>query len=216
MTGLRMFLTILGEGLSTTLWVFFITLVVSLPLAVPIAIMRLSDSKLISFLTGAYIYIMRGTPLMLQLMFVYFGLPSVPVIGVSLSRGSAIALAFILNYTAYLAEILRGGILSIPPGQWEAGKVLGLSRSYTFLRIILPQAIKNVLPSISNEVITLVKDTSLVYVLGVTDVMKVAKATSNTAASFAPYLYAGFVYLALIAILTQILNQVEKRARGVA
>lgn len=214
MAGLKMFLTILGEGLSTTLWVFFITLVVSLPLAVPVAIMRLSDNKLISGITGAYIYIMRGTPLMLQLMFVYFGLPSVPVIGVTLSRESAIALAFILNYAAYLAEILRGGILSIPPGQWEAGKVLGLSRSYTFMRIILPQAIRNVLPSISNEVITLVKDTSLVYVLGVTDVMKVAKATSNTTASFAPYLYAGIVYLLMIAILTQILTRIEKHSRS--
>lgn len=211
MAELQRFLAQIGDGLWTTAWVFFVTLALSLPLSVPLALMRLSKNRILSGISSAFIYVMRGTPLMLQLMFVYFGLPLIPILPLVLSREMAIVVAFVLNYAAYFAEILRGGIQSIPNGQWEAGKVLGLSRSYTFTKIIVPQVFKTTLPSISNEVITLIKDTSLVYVLGAMDVMKVAKGVSNSTASFLPFLYAGIVYLLLIAVLTQILKALEKR-----
>lgn len=198
-------------GLKTTFGVFIITLTVSIPLSVIVAKLRLSNKKLISKLTGTYIYIMRGTPLLLQLMFIFFGFFYVPYIGFAFSRSQAIFIAFILNYTAYFAEIFRGGINSIDVGQVEAAQVLGLSKTHTFIKIILPQVIKNVLPSIGNEVITLVKDTSLVYILGASDILKAARSVSNAYSSFSPYLYIGLVYLLLIALLTKLLNKIEKK-----
>lgn len=211
MLELQRFLAQLGEGMWTTTWVFVITLVLSLPLSIPLAMMRISKNKLFSALSAAFIYVMRGTPLMLQLMFVYFGLPLIPVLPLVVSREVAIVIAFSLNYAAYFAEIFRGGIQSISKGQWEAGKVLGLSKQFTFQKIIVPQVIKTTLPSLANEVITLVKDTSLVYVLGAMDVMKVAKGVSNSTASFLPFLFAGIVYLIIVFVLTQVLKALEKR-----
>ncbi|WP_312702260.1 amino acid ABC transporter permease [Sedimentibacter sp.] len=208
---LEMLVPMTLSGLETTLTVFVITLAVSLPLSVIVARMRLSNNKLISNLTGAYIYVMRGTPLLLQLMFIFFGFFYVPYIGFALSRSQAIYTAFILNYTAYFAEIFRGGINSIDVGQFEAAQVLALSKVHTFVKIILPQVIKNVLPSVGNEVITLVKDTSLVYILGASDVLKAAKSVSNAYSTFSPYIYIGIVYLLLIAVLTKLLSRVEKK-----
>lgn len=208
---LEMLVPMTLSGLETTLTVFIITLAVSLPLSVIVAKLRLSNNKLISNLTGAYIYVMRGTPLLLQLMFIFFGFFYVPYIGFALSRGQAIYTAFILNYTAYFAEIFRGGINSIDVGQFEAAQVLGLSRVHTFIKIILPQVVKNVLPSVGNEVITLVKDTSLVYILGASDVLKAARSVSNAYSTFSPYIYIGIVYLLLIAVLTRLLSKVEKK-----
>ncbi len=198
-------------GLKTTSGVFIITLIASLPLAVIVAKLRISNNKLLSNLTGAYIYIMRGTPLLLQLMFIFFGFFYVPYIGFAFSRNQAIFIAFILNYTAYFAEIFRGGINSIDVGQFEAADVLGLSKAHTFIKIILPQVIKNVMPSIGNEVITLVKDTSLVYILGASDILKAAKSVSNAYSSFSPYIYVGIVYLLLTAVLTKCLNKIENK-----
>lgn len=199
------------EGLKVTLGVFAVTLVFSIPLAVLVALLRRSSNRAISTVTGGYIYVMRGTPLLLQLMFIFFGFHFVPVIGYAFSRFQAIYIAFILNYTAYFAEIFRGGINAIDIGQYEAAKVLGMSKSFAFMKIILPQVIKNVLPAVGNEVITLVKDTSLVYILGASDILKAAKSVSNTYSTFTPYIIVALVYLAIIAVLTKLLASVEKR-----
>ena len=211
MNMLRMLLPLLGEGMKMTLGLFVLTLVLSLPLSLPVALVRIQSNKFIQTLTRTYIYIMRGTPLLLQMLFVFFGLP---LLGLTLSRNGSIVLAFVLNYTAYFAEIYRGGIQSIPQGQWEAGKVLGLSRSFTFFKVILPQANRVVLPSIGNEVITLIKDTSLVYTLGVMDILKAAKTTSMNFSSLVPYIYVAVVYLALVAVVSAILNKIEARGGG--
>lgn len=205
---------LLIEGMGTTFSVFAITLGVSLPLSILVAMARLSKIKILAKITEFYIYLMRATPLLLQLMFVFFGLPMVPVIGITLGRFAAIYVAFILNYTAYFAEIFRGGIQSIEPGQWEGAKVLGFSKAFTFRRIIFPQVLARVMPSISNEVITLVKDTSLVYILGVMDILKAAKSVSNSMSSILPYVYVGIIYLLVIAVLTQVLEAIEKKVRN--
>lgn len=199
------------SGLKVTLGVFFITLVISVPLSIIVAKLRMSKNKVVANIVGIYIYVMRGTPLLLQLMFIFFGFHFVPIIGFAFGRYQAIFIAFILNYTAYFSEIFRGGINSIDVGQIEASQVLGLSKLYTFVKVILPQVIKNVLPSIGNEVITLVKDTSLVYILGVADILKAAKSVSNTYSTFIPYIFIGFVYLFIIAVITKILSKVENK-----
>lgn len=211
MKSFEMFFNMLPEGAATTMSVFFVTLIVALPLSIPVALLRLSPNKTISKITAFYIYLMRGTPLMLQLMFIFFALPLIPVVGIALERYTAIYAAFVLNYAAYYAEIIRGGVQAVPKGQWEAAKVLGLRKAYTFRKIIFPQVLKTVIPALSNEVITLVKDTSLVYVLGVTDVLKVAKSVSNTYSTFVPYILVGVIYLVIIALLTRLLSHIEKR-----
>lgn len=208
---LRMLVPLLKEGLATSLSVFFITLILSLPLGLPVALARLSNNRIVSAITGAYIYLMRGTPLLLQLMFIFFGLPMIPYVGITLGRYTSIYVAFVLNYTAYFAEIFRGGIEAVDPGQWEGAKVLGLNKTFAFRKIILPQVIRPVYPSISNEVITLVKDTSLVYILGVMDILKAAKSVSNSLSTITPYIYAGLIYLAMVFVLERILNHIERR-----
>lgn len=208
---LQMLMPLTLDGLKSTLGVFLVTLVVAIPLSIVVAKLRISKNKLISKLIGIYIYIMRGTPLLLQLMFIFFSFHFVPVIGYAFSRFQAIFIAFILNYTAYFAEIFRGGINSIDMGQYEAATVLGFSKTHTFIKIILPQVVKNVMPSVANEVITLVKDTSLVYILGVSDILKAAKSVSNVYAAFSPYIYIGIVYLIITAVLTKILNKIENK-----
>lgn len=202
---------LLKEGFYNSSKVFIITLVVSIVIAILISCARLSKDKLISSLVKIYIYVMRAIPLLLQLMFIFFALPMLPGVAISLDRFPSIYPAFILNYTAYFAEIYRGGIQSIDRGQWEGAKVLGLSKTYTFTRIIFPQALYRIFPSISNEVISLVKDTSLIYILGVTDILKAAKSVSNTMASIMPYLYIGIIYLLIVAILTKILEKIEEK-----
>lgn len=208
---LNMLVPMTIEGLKVTLGVFLVTLVFSIPLAVIVSLLRRSNNRIISGITATYIYIMRGTPLLLQLMFIFFGFHFVPVIGHAFSRFQAIYIAFILNYTAYFAEIFRGGINSIDLGQYEAAKVLGMSKPFTFIKVILPQVIKNVLPAIGNEVITLVKDTSLVYILGASDILKAAKSVSNVYSAFSPYVLIALVYLAIVAVLTKLLSNIERR-----
>lgn len=195
-------------GLIMTLKVFVITLVCSIPLGIIVSLGRISKIKIIKKITGLYVLVMRGTPLLLQLVFVFFGLP---LVGINLDRFIAACLAFILNYGAYFAEIFRGGILSIDKGQYEAAEVLGMSTKDTFFRIILPQAFKRILPPVANEVITLVKDTSLVYVVGLDELLKVGKIASNKLSSLVPLLIVGLVYLFLIAILTKLLDKIEKK-----
>ena len=196
------------DGFKTTLWVFVLTAIVSIPLGIIVCLLRLSKIKLISLLMQAYILIMRGTPLLLQIIFIYFGLP---IIGIVLNREIATLIAFILNYAAYFAEIFRGEINSIDVGQFEAAKVLKLSKSTTYLGIILPQVLKTVFPSLGNELITLVKDTSLVYVLGLGDVLRAAKTLSNKDATLIPLFIAGAMYLVFIGVLTQILKKTESK-----
>ncbi|MCQ4925413.1 amino acid ABC transporter permease [Tissierella carlieri] len=196
------------SGFKTTLWVFAITALFSIPLGVIVCLLRLSKIKIIQFIIQGYILVMRGTPLLLQIIFVFFGLP---IIGVVLNREMAVSIAFILNYAAYFAEIFRGGVNSIDIGQFEASKVLKLSKKTTYLGIIIPQVFKVVLPSLSNELITLVKDTSLVYVLGLGDILRAAKTLSNKDASLIPIFLAGGIYLIFIGVLTYVLRNIENK-----
>jgi len=196
------------EGLNTTLEIFSLTLVLSIFLGIIVALCRLSKLKLLSSITQFYILIMRGTPLLLQLIFIFFGLP---LIGVTLDRFIASLIAFVLNYAAYFGEIFRGGIESIDKGQYEAAVVLGLSKFKTFIRIILPQTIKRTLPPVSNEVLTLIKDTSLVYVVGLGEVLRAGKIASNRDASLIPLIMVALVYLILTCVFTVGFKIIEKK-----
>ena len=199
------------DGANITLQMFFITLLLSLPLGLVMALARMSKYKPLSFLVETYIWLMRGTPLMLQLLFVYYALPLIPYIGIKLSDFPAAVLAFVCNYGAYFAEIFRGGIQSIERGQYEAGKVLGMTYVQTMRRIILPQMIKRVLPPISNETITLVKDTSLIYVLAMNDLLRTARTIVQREFDLTPFFIAAVFYLAMTLILTWMFNKLEKR-----
>ena len=198
----------LMNGLQTTLSLFTIVLLASLPLGLILGVLRVFGPKWLQGLIGIYIYVMRGTPLMLQLMFVFFGLPFV---GISMARFSAALLAYILNYAAYFAEIFRGGINSIPAGQFEAIHVLQIGKVRRFRRIILPQVFRVVMPSVGNEVISLVKDTSLVYVIGIGELLRAGQIAVNTYATLVPFLAVGVLYLLVTGVVTFALNKVEQR-----
>ncbi|KNZ68642.1 polar amino acid ABC transporter inner membrane subunit [Thermincola ferriacetica] len=201
---------LLAGGALTSLQIFFLTLLFSLPLGLLVAIGRLSTKKWISNPIKWYISVMRGTPLLLQIWFVYFT-PSYIFPGFSLDRFIAAVIAFSLNYAAYFAEIYRGGILSIPRGQYEAAAVLGFTRTQTFVRIILPQVIKRILPPVSNEVITLVKDTALVTVLGISELFRVAKNESSRIFSTTPIFVAGLFYLIMNWAVEKVFHTLERR-----
>ena len=196
------------EGLKVTLIIFILTLILSIPLGIIVALGRRSKIKLISKVTGSYVLIMRGTPLLLQIVFIFFGLPNLNIV---IDRFPAAIMAFTLNYAAYFGEIFRAGIASVSVEQYEAAKVLGLSKRDTFFRIIVPQAFKTVLPPIANEIVTLVKDTALVYVIGLDELLRVGKIACNRDSSLIPLIVIGGVYIILIAILSKILNKVEKK-----
>ena len=196
------------EGLKVTMEIFLLTLILSIPLGVLVALGRLSKIKIINKLTGFYVLIMRGTPLLLQIVFIFFGLPNLNIV---IDRFPAAIIAFTLNYAAYFAEIFRAGISSVDIGQNEASQVLGLSKKDTFFRIILPQAFKTILPPIANEIVTLVKDTALVYVIGIDELLRVGKIACNRDSSLLPLLIIGIVYLILIGIFTKIFDKIEKK-----
>lgn len=205
-------LSVLGQGFVLTLEVFFITLIGSLPLGVVVALCRMSKFKPLSLVAQFYISILRGTPLMLQLMAIMFG----PYYLFHLEMGSgwkftACAIGFILNYSAYFGEIYRSGIQSIPRGQYEAANVLGYTRGQTFMKIILPQVIKRILPAMGNEIITLVKDTSLAFVLGVLEMFSMAKTVAAREVSMLPYAIAALIYWVFCLLIEFILNKVEKK-----
>lgn len=187
------------EGSEITLEIFCVTLVLALPLGMLVALGRRSGLKVLSRLIEFYVWLMRGTPLMLQLLFVYFALP---MVGIRLPDIAAALLAFTLNYAAYFCEIFRAGIQSVPKGQYEAAKTLGMSYPQTMRRIILPQVIRMVLPPISNETINLVKDTSLVYILAMNDLLRVARTIVQREFDMTPFLIAAIFYLAMTAVLT--------------
>lgn len=191
-----------------TLQVFVLVLIVSIPLGVLVAFGLQLRVKLVHYLIQLYIWVMRGTPLLLQLIFVYYVLPT---IGIRFDRLPAAVIAFTLNYAAYFAEIFRGGIETIPKGQYEAAKVLNLSPMDTIRDVILPQVVKVVLPSVFNEVMTLVKDTSLVYALGISDLILASRTAANRDASLVPMFAAGAIYLVIIGIVTLVAKRVEKR-----
>ncbi|HHT65938.1 MAG: amino acid ABC transporter permease [Caldicoprobacterales bacterium] len=209
---LSVILTKLGEGMLVSIEIFVLTLLFSLPLGLIVAFGRMSRNFLLRTIIKLYISIMRGTPLMLQLMVVYFG--PYYLFGISPPRGYrfiAVIIGFVLNYAAYFAEIYRGGIESMPVGQYEAAKVLGYSKSQTFLRIILPQVIKRILPSITNETITLVKDTSLAQVISVSEMFIAAKAIASKEQSMVPFLAAGLFYYVFNYLVAFIMEWLEKK-----
>lgn len=196
------------DGLKMTLTLFFIIGLSSIPLGFLVAVIRVYGPKWLGFLIQIYVFIMRGTPLLLQLMFVFFGLP---LIGITLDRFSAAILAYMINYAAYYAEIFRGGITAVPKGQFEAISVLGIGKVRGFFKIIIPQVTKIVLPSVGNEVIALVKDTSLVYVIGLGELLRAGQIAANTYASLVPFLAVGIVYLSVTAVITVLLNKLESK-----
>lgn len=201
----------LSGGMLVSTEIFVVTLVFSLPLGLLIAFGRMSKNKVLQGIVKTYISIMRGTPLMLQLMVVYFG--PYYLFGIKISpfyRNIAVVIGFVLNYAAYFAEIYRSGIESMPVGQYEAAEILGYSKSQTFLHIILPQVIKRILPSVTNEVITLVKDTSLAFVIAVSEMFTIAKALASSQTSMVPYVAAGIFYYVFNFLVAWIMEKIEK------
>lgn len=199
------------EGAKVTLTLFAITLGLSVPLGLALALLRISAWKPVSTLVNGYIWLMRGTPLMLQMLFIYFALPFVPYVGIRLPDFPAAVVAFALNYAAYFAEIFRAGIQSVERGQYEASKTLGLNYFQTMRRIVLPQMIGRVLPPVSNETITLVKDTSLIYVLALNDILRTARSIVQRDFTTTPFLVAAIFYLVMTLVLTWMFQRLEKR-----
>ncbi|HEX3039753.1 MAG TPA: amino acid ABC transporter permease [Caproiciproducens sp.] len=203
---------LLTQMLGATLMslrIFFVTLIFSLPLGLLVAMGRMSKVKIINLPVRFYILIMRGTPLMLQLLFIFYGLK--PIFDIQLDRVLSAEVAFILNYAAYFAEIFRGGIEGIPRGQYEAAKVLGLTRRQTFFRIILPQVAKHIIPPMGNEFITLVKDTSLAQVIGVVELLKITSNWVSSAVSMTPFAIAGVFYLFMNGVVTRCFTMAENK-----
>ena len=203
-------LTTMGQGMLRTCAIFFLTLLFSMPLGMIVMMLRRSRIKPVQWIVKIYIAIMRGTPLMLQLLAWYFG--PYYLFGWSIRgyRFTAIILGFTMNYAAYFAEIYRGGIESIPDGQYEAADVLGYSKAQTFFKIVLPQVIKRILPSITNEVITLVKDTSLAFALAYNEMFALAKQIAASQTSFTPYIVAGVFYFIANYVVAFAMERIEK------
>ncbi len=198
------------SGAEVSLTVYVITFIFSIPLGIICAVAKLSKIAPLRWIMNFYTWIMRGTPLMLQLFFVYYGLPLIPG-GVKFTPMEAAGLTFVINYAAYFTEIFRGGICSIEQGQYEAAKALGMSYAQTMRRIILPQAIKNVLPPMGNEAINLIKDTALCYVISMADIMKNAKVCVSRDFSITGFVLAAFLYLAITFIIINIFRMIERR-----
>lgn len=200
------------KGLGVSFQIFLITLILSLPLGLLVSLGRMSRNGPLSALIRIYISIMRGTPLMLQLFVVYYGPYYLFRIRLSPGyRNIAVCIGFVINYAAYFAEIYRSGIQSIPKGQYEAAEILGYSRAQSFLRIILPQIIKRILPAVTNEVITLVKDTSLAFSISVMEMFTAAKALSSAQSSMTPLIAAGIFYYIFNFIVAFLMERLEKR-----
>ena len=203
-------LSTMGVGMLRTFGIFILTLAGSLPLGMIIALLRKSRFTFVRGIIRVYISIMRGTPLMLQLLIWYFGPYYLFGLEIGGWRFPALGLGFILNYAAYFAEIYRGGIESIPVGQYEAAEVLGYTKSQTFMRIILPQVVKRIMPSVTNEVITLVKDTSLAFTLAYQEVFSLAKQISASQTSFMPFVIAGVFYFVANYVVAYVMERIEK------
>ncbi len=203
----------MSEGLGKTCAIFFLTLIFSLPLGMIVALLRMSKNKIISSITRFFISILRGTPLMLQLIAITYGPYYLFGFGVSRNKLIPVIIAFSINYAAYFAEIYRSGIESTPKGQFEAAKVLGYNKIQTFIRIIIPQVIKRILPSITNEVVTLVKDTSLAFTVSYQEMFTIGKQIANSQTSFVPFVVAGLFYFVFNALVDAGMGKVEKSFR---
>ncbi len=197
------------DGLNVTLTLFALTLLISLPLGLVFALFRMSKLKVLRFPVWLLILVMRGTPLILQVFTVYFVLPQ--IFGVSFDRMTAVVISFAINYAAYFAEIYRAGVESIPQGQREAAHVLGMSRAQAFFRILLPQVIKRIMLPVSNEVITLVKDTALVTAIGMVELYRVARNAASASGSLEPLFVAGIFYLILNTVVTAAFDFMGRR-----
>ncbi|MDW2800372.1 amino acid ABC transporter permease [Clostridium boliviensis] len=205
-------LTQLAGGMWVSIQIFLVTLIFSLPLGLLVSFGRMSKNRVIEAIVKFYISVMRGTPLMLQLMVVYFG--PYYLFGIKVGNGYrlwAAFIGFVINYAAYFAEIYRSGIQSMPAGQYEAAKLLGYSKNQTFFRIIFPQVVKRILPSITNEVITLVKDTSLAFTISVLEMFAVAKALASSQTSLIPFVAAGLFYYVFNLVVAMLMEYIEKR-----
>ena len=209
-----------AKGLEVTLSIFAVSLILSIPLGVGVALCRLSRVGIIRKAAEMYIWILRGTPLLLQIIFIFFGLPLIDVtinLGIPIhirpifDRMPSVYIAFVLNYAAYFGEIFRSGIQSIERGQTEAACILGFTPWQINTKIIMPQVIKRTLPSIGNEVITLAKDTSLAYIVGVDDVIKLTKGIANRDGTIIVFVIAAAIYLILTYIITKIFDKIEKK-----
>jgi len=201
----------MSEGLGRTCAIFGLTLIIAMPIGIVVALLRMSKSKVISGIVRFVISVLRGTPLMLQLLAVTYG--PYYLFGFSVSRNKLIpvVIAFAINYAAYFAEIYRGGIESMPVGQYEAAEALGYTKAQTFLRIILPQVIKRIMPSITNEIVTLVKDTSIAFTVSYQEMFTIGKQIANSETSFTPFVVAGVFYFVFNAIVDFVMGKVEKR-----
>ena len=201
----------MSEGLGKTCAIFFLTLLFSLPLGLIVSLLRMSRNRIVSSIMKAYISILRGTPLMLQLLAVTYG--PYYLFGTTVARNKLIpvVIAFSINYAAYFAEIYRGGIESIPIGQYEAAEVLGYSRDQCFRRIILPQVVKRIIPSMTNEVVTLVKDTSIAFTVAYQEMFTIGKQIANSQTSFLPFVIAGVFYFVFNAIVGWVMGRFEKK-----
>lgn len=202
----------LSGGMLVSCEIFFVTLLFSLPLGLVVCLGRMSKIGILRTIVSAYISVMRGTPLMLQLMVVYFG--PYFIFGIRISKGYSLIAVFIgfsINYAAYFAEIFRGGIESISRGQYEAAYILGYSRVQTFFRIILPQVIKRILPSVTNEVITLVKDTSLAFVVAVAEMFTIAKQIASSQTTMTPFICAALFYYIFNLVVAVVMDRIEKK-----
>ncbi len=199
----------ISRGFDVTLTIFIWTLVFSIPLGLLLAILSQSKSAVVRKCVGVYTWVLRGTPLMLQVMFIYFLLPH--ILPFRIDRFWAAILAFVINYAAYFAEIFRGGISSIPVGQREAAQTLGLSRAQTFFSVLLPQTAKRVLLPVTNEVITLVKDTALASTIAVADLMSQAERQVSNSSSIEPYIVAMLIYLVINGVVEQLCKLAERK-----
>ena len=197
------------DGFMNTLTIFFATIIFSIPLGMIVALLRMNRRRVISVPVSLYILVMRGTPLMLQIFAIYFAIPM--FFGKNLDRMTATIVAFSLNYAAYFAEIFRGGMMSIPVGQHEACQVLGLTKLQSFFHVVLPQVVKRVLLPVSNEVITLVKDTSLANIIAVSELFRAAKNEASRTASVEPLFVAGLFYLLMNGVVTLVFSYLTRR-----
>ena len=200
----------MSEGFGKTCAIFFLTLLFSLPLGIVVALLRMSKNKLVSGIVHFFISVLGGTPLMLQLLAVTYG--PYYLFGLSVSRNKLIpvVIAFSINYAAYFAEIYRGGIESIPLGQYEAATVLGYTKSQTFMRIVLPQVFKRIMPSVTNEIVTLVKDTSLAFTVSYQEMFTIGKTIANSETSFMPFIIAGVFYFIANYVVAFAMARIEK------
>lgn len=201
---------LMSQGLGRTCSIFFLTLLIALPLGLIVSLLRMSKNRVVSSVVQFIIAVLRGTPLMLQVLAVTYGPYYLFNFSISRNKLIPVVIAFAINYSAYFAEIYRGGIESMPVGQYEAAKILGYNKFQTFVKIILPQVIKRILPSVTNEVITLVKDTSLAFCVSYKEMFTIGKEIANSQTSFTPFVVAGVFYFIFNAVVAFVMSRAEK------